>query len=36
MALGDTGRRFQVMPLPTAGSMIEDYFSGGAGHDEIG
>jgi hypothetical protein len=36
MALGDTRRRLRVMSLTTAASMIEDYFSGGAEHDEIG
>lgn len=36
MALSDTRKRLRVMSLTTAASMIEDYFSGGAEHDEIG
>lgn len=36
MALGDTRRRMRIMSLTTAASMIDDYFSGGAEHDEIG
>lgn len=36
MALGDARRRLRIMSITTAASMIEDYFSGGAEHGEIG
>jgi len=36
MALSDARRRLRIMSITTAASMIEDYFSGGAEHEEIG